>query len=68
MSGSNALPRDVTSVTANMNGMKIMSRIGVIRGRKPLRSITMPSAIPPNPMTSMAPTPSRNIWSIHGVK
>src|SRR4029453_14615226 len=25
MSGSNALPSDVTSVTANMNGMKIMS-------------------------------------------
>jgi hypothetical protein len=35
MSGSNALPSDVTSVTANMNGMKIMSRIGVMRGRKP---------------------------------
>jgi hypothetical protein len=68
MSGSKALPSDVTSVTANMNGMKIISRIGVMRGRKPLRSIMIPRAIPPTPMISMAPMPSMNIWSIHGVK
>ena len=38
----------------------------MVRGRNPLRSITIPRAIPPSPMTSMATTPTMNIWSIHG--
>ena len=69
ISGSSALPSEVTVVIANRNGMKIINRIGVMRGRNPLRSITIPRAIPPNPMTSMAATPTMNIWPIHqGVK
>ena len=69
MSGSSALPSEVTDVMANMNGMKIMSSTGVTRGRKPWRNIMIPSPTPPNPITSMAAMPTMNICSIHhGVK
>jgi hypothetical protein len=51
-----------------MNGKKLIRRMGVARGRNPLRTIMIPRAIPPSPMTSMAAMPRMNIWSIHGVK
>ena len=69
ISGSRALPSDVTSVMTKSSGKKAMSRMAVTRGRNPLRSSTIPKAMPATPMTSIAKTPATNMTSIHcGVK